>query len=46
MTNDNVMIESPDEDTAMAWYRSDEYQAIRSIRLAASSSTHVALVST
>jgi uncharacterized protein (DUF1330 family) len=44
MPNHNVIIEFPDEQTALAWYHSDEYGTIRPIRLAASSSTQVALV--
>jgi len=44
LPNQNVVIEFPDEDTAMAWYRSDEYQATRPIRLGASSSSQIALV--
>jgi Domain of unknown function (DUF1330) len=44
LPNQNVVIEFPDEDTAMAWYRSDEYQAIRPIRLSASSSSQISLL--
>ena len=44
MPNLNVIIEFPDEGTAMAWYSSDEYQAVRPIRLAATTSSQIALV--
>lgn len=44
LPNQNIVIEFPDEDTAMAWYRSDEYQAIKPVRLGASSSSQIALV--
>ena len=44
MPNLNVIIEFPDEDTAIAWYASDEYQAVRPIRLEATTSSQIALV--
>ena len=44
MPNPNVIIEFPDEGTAMAWYSSDEYKAVRPIRLAATTSSQIALV--
>jgi uncharacterized protein (DUF1330 family) len=44
MPNLNVIIELPDETTAITWYRGDEYQAIRPIRLESSSSSQIALI--
>jgi uncharacterized protein (DUF1330 family) len=44
LPNLNVIIEFPDEDAAMAWYASEEYQAVRPIRLQATTSSQIALV--
>jgi uncharacterized protein (DUF1330 family) len=44
MTNHNVILEFPDEATANAWYWSDDYRKIISIRHEASSSSQVAVV--
>src|SRR6478735_181157 len=44
LPNQNVIIEFPDEETVMTWYRSETYQGVRPIRLAASSSSQIALM--
>ena len=44
MTNHNVILEFPDEESARRWFESDAYQAIIPLRHAASSSSQVSIV--
>ena len=44
MPNQNVIIEFPDEDTVRRWYDSQEYQAVRPIRLQATASSQIAVL--
>jgi uncharacterized protein (DUF1330 family) len=42
--NHNVVIEFPDEATALKWFESEEYQEVRPIRLEAAASSQLSLV--
>jgi uncharacterized protein (DUF1330 family) len=44
MPNQNVIIEFPDEDTVLRWYESEEYQAVRPIRLESTASSQIAML--